>query len=100
MLTMEEFREANERSEEQRKKRTICCRGSLRQEAAQNRSCPQFEGLGLLFSRKDREDLKGATRSQLEEIEITPMADAIDFPQLDVRCSLPGMLQGHFGSRK
>ena len=98
MLTMEEFREANERYEEQRRREPHIV--EARYDKKLHRIVLVLSSKAwFCFSPDDTQGLTGATQSQLEEIEITPMADAVDFPQLDVQCSLPGMLQGHFGSR-
>ena len=99
MLTQKEFREANERYQERLK---------TEPHIVEARYDPELRKIILVLSSKawfvfspdDTQGLTEATDAQLAEIEITPMRYAIHFPQLDADCSLSGMLQGHFGTRK
>ena len=57
-------------------------------------------GLELRFSPVDIEELHGAKQVDLMPIEITPSGFGIYWPRLDADVSIPGLLQGIFGSRK
>jgi hypothetical protein len=56
--------------------------------------------LTLSFSPCDAQGLKGATSSQLEDIEITPSGFGLHFPKLDADLYVPGLLEGFLGSKK
>jgi hypothetical protein len=56
--------------------------------------------LDLSFAPNNAQGLEKATRSQLDEIEISPSGLGLHFPKLDADLYLPAILQGFLGSRK
>jgi hypothetical protein len=57
-------------------------------------------GLQFLLDPAKTEGLQEASRAALSKIEIVGPGLGIYFPKLDVDIYIPGLLQGHFGSRK
>lgn len=57
-------------------------------------------GLELRFRPSDIEELQGAKPADLTTIEITPSGFGLYWPQVDADVSIPGLLQGIFGSKK
>jgi hypothetical protein len=57
-------------------------------------------GLELRFRPSDAEELQGAKPADLATIEITPSGFGLYWPRVDADVSIPGLLQGIFGSRK
>jgi hypothetical protein len=57
-------------------------------------------GLQFLLDPAKTEGLHDASRAALSKIEIVGPGLGIYFPKLDVDIYVPGLLQGHFGSRK
>jgi hypothetical protein len=99
MVTRDEYAEATERG-----KRTFAAPTaavSAHYDRARGRIVVRLRsGLELSFSPKDAQGLEEATPAQLSEIEITPMRDALLWPQLDEGLWIPGLLEGAMGSRK
>ena len=56
--------------------------------------------LNVMFSPQDAEGLEGATKAQLEPIEISPSGFGIHFPKLDADIYLPTLLEGFLGSKQ
>jgi Protein of unknown function (DUF2442) len=52
------------------------------------------------FSPQEAEGLEHASAAELERIEISASGFGIHFPELDADFSLPGLLDGRFGSKK
>jgi len=52
------------------------------------------------FSPQNAQGLERASPSDLEKIEISPSGFGIHFPRLDADFSVPGLLEGRFGSKK
>ena len=57
-------------------------------------------GLQFLLDPRKTQGLQGASRADLKEIEIVGPGLNIYFPRLDVDLYIPGLLEGHFGSKK
>jgi hypothetical protein len=57
-------------------------------------------GLQFLLDPAKTQGLLGASRAALSEIEIVGPGLGIYFPKLDVDIYIPGLLAGHFGSKK
>jgi hypothetical protein len=56
--------------------------------------------LELRFNPAEVEELHGAKQADLIPIQITPSGFGLYWPRLDADVSIPGLLQGIFGSRK
>jgi hypothetical protein len=56
--------------------------------------------LELRFNPADVEELHAARPADLTVIEITPSGFGLYWPRVDADVSIPGLLQGIFGSRK
>ncbi|GBQ91212.1 hypothetical protein AA13595_3062 [Gluconacetobacter johannae DSM 13595] len=56
-------------------------------------------GVHVTFPTHLAQGLDNATPDALSEIEISPSGLGLHWPQLDADLSVPGLLQGHFGSR-
>lgn len=57
-------------------------------------------GLQFLLDPAKTQGLQDAPRAALSKIEIVGPGLGIYFPKLDVDIYVPGLLQGHFGSKK
>ena len=57
-------------------------------------------GLELRFHPWDVEELQAAKPADLTSIEITPSGFGLYWPRVDADVSIPGLLQGIFGSKK
>lgn len=57
-------------------------------------------GLQFLLDPAKTQGLQDASRAALSKIEIVGPGLGIYFPKLDVDIYIPGLLQGHFGSKK
>jgi hypothetical protein len=57
-------------------------------------------GLQFLLDPAKMQGLQGASRAALSEIEIVGPGLGLYFPKLDVDIYIPGLLEGHFGSKK
>jgi hypothetical protein len=99
MATMTEFREATARAEEMQRQYPQIVRAKydskLRRIILILNSNAWFS-----FSPDDAQGLEGATATQLKDMEISPSGFAVHFPLINAEVYLPGMLLGHFGSRK
>lgn len=56
-------------------------------------------GAKFLFLPEQAQGLEGAKPADLKHIEISPAGDGLYFPDLDADLSVPGLLQGVFGSK-
>jgi Protein of unknown function (DUF2442) len=56
--------------------------------------------LVIAFKPVDIEGLENATPTQLSVIVVSPNGLGLHFPAVDADVYLPGLLEGHFGSRK
>lgn len=56
-------------------------------------------GLTIAFRPNDAQGLERATRTDLEEIEISPSGFGLHFPRIDADLYIPALLEGFFGSR-
>jgi hypothetical protein len=57
-------------------------------------------GLQFLLDPAKTEGLQNASRAALSRIEIVGPGLGLYFPKLDVDIYVPGLLQGHFGSKR
>src|SRR5262245_46656645 len=57
-------------------------------------------GLQFLLDPTKTQGLRNASRAELSKIEIVGPGLGIYFPKLDVDIYVPGLLEGHFGSKK
>lgn len=57
-------------------------------------------GRQFLLDPAKTEGLQGASRAALRKIKIVGPGLGIYFPKLDIDVYIPGLLQGHFGSKK
>jgi len=57
-------------------------------------------GLQFLLDPAKTEGLQGASRAALSKLEIVGPGLGVYFPKLDVDIYVPGLLQGHFGSKR
>jgi hypothetical protein len=57
-------------------------------------------GLQFLLDPAKTQGLQNASRAELKTIEIVGPGLGLYFPKLDVDIYIPGLLQGHFGSKK
>jgi hypothetical protein len=56
-------------------------------------------GLLIAFKPEHAQGLEQATEAQLQRIEISPSGQGLHFPALDADLFLPGLLEGHMGSK-
>jgi hypothetical protein len=99
MASDSDFRMANARAGEMR--RTFPHATSAYYDHDKRRVVVELSSkLTLSFSPCDAQGLKGATSSQLEDIEITPSGFGLHFPKLDADLYVPGLLEGFLGSKK
>lgn len=69
--------------------------------AADGRLQIEFSGRWtLLVPANEIEGLEQATREDLSAVEISPSGFGLHFPTVDADVYLPGLLEGHFGSRR
>jgi hypothetical protein len=57
-------------------------------------------GLQFLLDPAKTQGLQDASRAELSKIEIVGPGLGLYFPKLDVDITIPGLLEGHFGSKK
>ncbi len=57
-------------------------------------------GLQFLLDPAKTQGLQSATRAELKEIKIVGPGLGLYFPKLDVDIYIPGLLEGHLGSKK
>lgn len=99
MVTNEEYERAVERAREQEAK--VPKAVSAKYDRRIGRVVIALSsGLELAFSPRNAQGLEEARPSQLEVIEITPSGYGLHFPELDADFSIPGLMEGFFGSRK
>lgn len=97
-ISEEDFAAATVRTEEARRAGCVVLaqhdagRGSLVLELS--------TGVQLVVPMRLVEGLAGAAEADLAEIEITPTGLGLHWPRLDADVSVPGLLQGVFGSRR